>query len=173
MVNESLTIDRLPDGFTLSSGGLAELIGISPGNLSEKTRMGLLKPVARGRFLAVESVSAYCEHLRVGAGGRGKKSPERERLLAAQAETAELKLAKLRGELLDATEVEREWGGLLRQIRAGMLSLSSRLGARIPSLTRAEVEVIDDEVRQLLTLMGNANVDPAAKRREAIEELIG
>lgn len=172
MVNESLTWDRLPEGLTLSSGGLGELIGITPGNLSEKTRMGLLKPVARGRFLAVESVAAYCEHLRAAAGGRGKKSPERERLLAAQAETVELKLAKLRGELLDVRVVEAEWSDVVRTLRAGMLALSSRLGARLPALTRAEVDVIDEEIRRLLVLMGTADSEVEAATYSEVEELV-
>ena len=169
MVNESLTIDRLPEGFTLSSGGLAELIGISPGNLSEKTRMGLLKPVARGRFLAVESVSAYCEHLRAGAGGRGKKSPERERLLAAQAETAELKLAKLRGELVSVDEVEREWSDVLRQVRAELLALPSRIGGRV-GLSPVDVATVDREVRDALDQLATKG---GKSRRAEIEELIG
>jgi hypothetical protein len=54
-----------------------------------------------------------------------------------------LKAAKMRGELLDAGEVERTWGGILRTVRAGLLAIPSRCGARIPHLSAADVLEID------------------------------
>ena len=42
---------------------------------------------------------------------------------------AELTAAEKRGELLDAAEVERTWGGVLRTVCAGMLAVPSRIGA--------------------------------------------
>jgi phage terminase Nu1 subunit (DNA packaging protein) len=48
-----------------------------------------------------------------------KVTKERGRLAAAQADIAETKAAKLRGALVDAAEVEAEWSGVLRTVRAG------------------------------------------------------
>jgi phage terminase Nu1 subunit (DNA packaging protein) len=48
-----------------------------------------------------------------------KVSAERARLAAAQADLAELKAVKQRGTMLDATEVETEWSGILRTVRLG------------------------------------------------------
>lgn len=175
MVNKPLTLDILPDDLALTVGGFSALLGVSVSVVHDRLSRGLLRADGRNRMLVAENVRLYADELRLAAGrhGAGHRDPAKVRLTEGQARLVELKVAQAEGRLLDAAEVEREWGDLLRQIRAGMLSLSSRLGARIPSLTRAEVEVIDDEVRQLLTLMGSANVDPAAKRREAIAELIG
>jgi phage terminase Nu1 subunit (DNA packaging protein) len=43
-----------------------------------------------------------------------KATEQRARLASAEADLAELKAAEKRGELLDAAEVERTWGGVLR-----------------------------------------------------------
>jgi hypothetical protein len=52
-----------------------------------------------------------------------------------QACLAELKAAQARGSLLDAEAVEREWSDVLGTVRAGMLAVPSRAGARLPHLT--------------------------------------
>jgi phage terminase Nu1 subunit (DNA packaging protein) len=79
-----------------------------------------------------------------------KATEQRARLASAQADLAELKAAERRGELLDAAEVERTWGGVLRTVRASLLAVPSRVGARLPHLTAADVDEIDREVRDAL-----------------------
>jgi hypothetical protein len=51
---------------------------------------------------------------------------QRARLAAAQAHLAEIKAAKLRGELVEAAAVEAEWSGVLRTVRAGMTESTLR-----------------------------------------------
>ena len=68
-----------------------------------------------------------------------KVTKERGRLAAAQADIAETKAAKLRGSLVDAAEVEAEWSGVLRTVRAGMLAVPSRVSQRLPHLTAHDV----------------------------------
>jgi phage terminase Nu1 subunit (DNA packaging protein) len=65
-------------------------------------------------------------------------SKSRARLAESQATLVELKAAKLRGELVDAAEVEKVWGGVLRTVRAAMLAVPSRCAARLPHLTAAD-----------------------------------
>jgi phage terminase Nu1 subunit (DNA packaging protein) len=79
-----------------------------------------------------------------------KATEQRARLASAQADLAELRTAEKRGELLDAAEVERAWGGVLRTVRASMLAVPSRIGARLPHLTAADIDEIDREVRDAL-----------------------
>jgi phage terminase Nu1 subunit (DNA packaging protein) len=77
-------------------------------------------------------------------------SQSRARLAESQASLVELKAAKLRGELVEADAVEREWSGVLRTVRAAMLAVPSRCAARLPHLTAADVVTIDAEVRAAL-----------------------
>lgn len=82
-------------------------------------------------------------------------SEQRGRLAAAQADLAEIKAAKMRGELVEASAVQAEWSGILRTVRAGMLAVPSRVAARLPHLSKYDVAEIDAEVRTALTEVGN------------------
>jgi len=77
-------------------------------------------------------------------------SASRARLAESQAVLVALKAAKLRGELVEAAAVETEWSGMLRTVRAAMLAVPSRVAARLPHLTPADVVEIDAEVRAAL-----------------------
>ena len=83
-----------------------------------------------------------------------KATAERGRLAAAQADVAEIKAAKLRGELVEAVEVEAEWARVLRAVCAGMLAVPSRVAQRLPHLSAHDVAEIDAEVRTVLTEIG-------------------
>jgi phage terminase Nu1 subunit (DNA packaging protein) len=82
----------------------------------------------RGYALAV-SVQNYCKHLReLATGGGGDEAVsnatvQRARLAREQADHIALKNAMARRELVPAAEVEAEWSGVLRTVRAGMLAV--------------------------------------------------
>jgi phage terminase Nu1 subunit (DNA packaging protein) len=63
----------------------------------------------------------------------------------------ELKNAARRGALVDAETVAREWEGICRMLRVGMLRVPKRAAARLPHLTPQDVSAIDAEVRAVLT----------------------
>jgi phage terminase Nu1 subunit (DNA packaging protein) len=79
---------------------------------------------------------------------------QRGRLAAAQANFAEIEAAKMRGDLVDAAEVEAELSGVLRTVRAGLLAVPSRVSQRLPHLSPHDVAEIDAEVRTVLTDLG-------------------
>lgn len=80
----------------------------------------------------------------------------RIRVANAQAQKVELANAKARGELLPAVDVQREWEGVLRDVRAAMLAVPARVQQRLPKLSTADVAAIDDEIRSALTALGKA-----------------
>jgi phage terminase Nu1 subunit (DNA packaging protein) len=80
-----------------------------------------------------------------------KATEQRARLASAQADLAELKAAEKWGELLDAAKVQHKWGGVLRAVRASVLAVPSRVGARLPHLDATDLDAIDREVRAALT----------------------
>ena len=79
---------------------------------------------------------------------------ERGRLAAAQADLAEIKGARLRGEMVLAADVASEWSAILRTVRAGMLAVPSRCAARLPHLSKHDVAEIDAEIRAALVEIG-------------------
>jgi len=78
--------------------------------------------------------------------------PHRVRLATAQAELAEIRAAKMRGELVSIADVEREWASIITDVRQRLLAVPSRVGAK-PSLRRVDIEVIDAEIRATLTAL--------------------
>ena len=62
-----------------------------------------------------------------------------------------LKNAKARGELVEASEVERSWADTLRQLRARLLAIPSRLRADLPTLDPQAVAALDRALRDTLT----------------------
>lgn len=73
-----------------------------------------------------------------------------ERLKAAQADLAELKYREAAGELVPAVDVTREWAQLLSQVRTKLLGIPTRLKQAIPTLSVADVVLVEDLVRESL-----------------------
>lgn len=79
----------------------------------------------------------------------------RQQLVLAQAEGQRIKNAKMLGELVPAADVERDWTHVVLELRAGLLALPSRLGARV-GLTPAQTAELDAELREALTALAAA-----------------
>src|SRR5262249_28593970 len=79
----------------------------------------------------------------------------RTRKEIALADLRQFEVRKRRGELLDAGAVEREWHDVLRQVRAGVLAVVSRVRAQLPHLSAHDVEVLDRELRSALTSLAD------------------
>jgi len=81
----------------------------------------------------------------------------RRRKETALADLRELEVKRRRGELLDADDVAREWSTILRDVRAGVLAVTSRVRARLPHLTAEDVGALDDELRQALAMFAEGS----------------
>jgi terminase small subunit / prophage DNA-packing protein len=140
---------------------LARWLGVTDKTVRELANAGIAVRAKRGLYRLEESVRRYCEHIRRTAAQRGgeaslaKMRDQRIRIAKEQADALALKNGAMRGELLDAKAVEREWSETLRGVRAGMLAVPSRAGARLPHLTPHDIAEIDAEVRAVLTELGN------------------
>jgi phage terminase Nu1 subunit (DNA packaging protein) len=76
-------------------------------------------------------------------------------MAAAQADAIELKNARARGTLVDSEAVAREWEGICRTLRAGILRVPKRAAARLPHLTQQDVRTLDVEVQAVLNELGH------------------
>jgi terminase small subunit / prophage DNA-packing protein len=155
--NPAVSTSAEPD--LISTEQLADLLALTVQHVGVLARQGVVKQAGRGRFHRRASIRSYCLDMRQKATGRGVTTPliaEKTRLAREQADKIELQNAAARGELLPATDVEASWAATLREIRAGMLALPSRLQQRLDHLTAHDVTAIDREIRDLLTELGNA-----------------
>jgi phage terminase Nu1 subunit (DNA packaging protein) len=133
---------------------IARWFGVSDAAVRQLARRGIVVKAARGEYDLEESVRSYSTHLRQLAHGHKMTDTapkERARLAAAQADAIELKNARARGALVDSEAVAKEWEGICRTIRAGMLRVPKRAAARLPHLSAQDVRAIDGEVRTVLT----------------------
>lgn len=148
-------------------GDFARLVNVSAGRVSQMIAAGLPVEadgridVARGKMWIGENISPTRSAAQAAQGDLSfaavpDAKSERLRLIREQADHAALKNAALRRDLVPAAEVEREWAGILRQVRSGILAVPSRLRQMLPHLPAADVEVIDAELRRVLEEMAHA-----------------
>lgn len=142
---------------------LCDLLALSSGALTDLKKRGIAVHLGHDAYDLAATVRAYVLHLRGVASGRGGEehtanlTAERARLAREQADAVALKNAALRGDLVPAADVTREWAEVLRKVRAGVLAVPSRVRAALPQLTAADVAVLDAEIRA--TLEGLAHGD--------------
>lgn len=144
----------------ISTDQLADLLGVTANRIGVLSREGHIPRLGRGSYERRDAVRAYCEHLRKQASGRGAANPEytreKTRLAREQADKAEMQNAVARRELIPSADVEREWSSILRDVRAAMLALPSRLQQRLGHLTTHDIATLEREIRDALSEIANA-----------------
>lgn len=140
---------------TVTRVELARRLGLSTRTIGDHAAKGRL--VKRGdRYLlwpSIQRLFAYQAEALAGRAGEGQEG--RARLVMAKAKKAELELAEMEGRLVDAEETAQAWYGLAVQARNGILYVPKRLPMLLPHLTRADIAVIDRELREALTKLAN------------------
>ena len=141
---------------------LCDLLALSSGGLTDLKKRGIALHLGHDSYDLEATVRAYVQHLRGIAAGWGTAdqaanlSAERARHAKEQADNLAIKNAKLRGELVEAIEVERHWSDILRQVRARILSVPPRL-RQVLTLNAADADTIDRELRAALSELAHAD----------------
>lgn len=79
----------------------------------------------------------------------------------AQARLAEIKAATLEGRLVDVDDVKAAWARIALDIRAGLLAIPSRVGARL-GYDPAAVAELEAEIRLQIEALAAARGVPGA-----------
>lgn len=149
----------------VSGKDLASAFGVTDRSVRDFADRGIITRIGRGKYKLLESIRLYTEHLRGVASGRGGKdgvldlTAERARHAKEQADNLALKNAALRHDLVPVADVEREWMTIGRQIRSGVMAVPSRVRQSLPHLTAFDADVIDREIRNALTDLGEDDSD--------------
>ncbi|ROT99072.1 terminase small subunit [Histidinibacterium lentulum] len=136
---------------------LCDLLNLTSGALTDLKKREIAVHLGRDSYDLEETVRRYVTHLRSTAARWGdpeqvpQLTAEKARLAKEQADAQALKNAKMRGELVEASEVENTWADVLRQLRARLLAIPSRLRADLPGLDAATVAAIDRALRDTLS----------------------
>lgn len=150
---------KAPTGELVDAATLGEWLGLTPNRISALSREGVIPRNPDKRFDLKSAIRAYCEHARAGAIGRrvdSELAAEKLRAAKATAEKLETANAKTRRELAALSAVEREWAGILGDVRAALLALPSRAASRLGHLTPHDVKTLDREVRAILEELADA-----------------
>jgi phage terminase Nu1 subunit (DNA packaging protein) len=129
---------------------LAWLVGVDESTISDYVKRGVVRP---GDTLA-EQLRGVFSHLRAAAAGRVDPpgiAEQRERLLRAKAEAAELELRRKRGQLVDGDAVRRVGFSLYRAARNALLAWSARLAPLVAAESSQDVcaRILTAEVERL------------------------
>lgn len=144
----------------ISENDLADLFDLTPRMIRTLAADGVLQKVAPATYDLRDSVRRYAQRMREKAA-KGAASDDAEYKAArtrkelAIAEKAEVANAAARGELVRASDVEIAWSDILRDVRAAMLAVPTRVQAHIPTLTLADVDQLDREIRDVLSEVAN------------------
>ncbi len=135
---------------TVSAADLARLLGLSANRVSVLAAEGVIQKESRGRYALARSIQGYAEWVRQNPAGRKRVGgDQKDRLTAAQADLAELKLEQTRGNLLHIEDVRREWAAIAIDLRARMLAIGPRVASAL-GLERATAARLDSELRSAL-----------------------
>jgi len=151
---------------SLRKKAFGELVGVSPGRVSQMIADGLpVEPngridIAAGKLWIKENVSPTRSAAQAAQGdlpfaAQPDAAAEHARLAKERADTQALKNAQMRKELVSADEVERTWASEWRTLRSSLLATPSRLRHLLPHLSAEDVDAIDGELRRVLTEFGN------------------
>lgn len=149
--------------YTIGGKDLCALFDLSPAALTDLKKRGIAVHLAHDSYDLTATTRAYVQHLRGMAAGWGtgdqaaNLTSERARLAKEQADAQAIKNAKLRGELVEASEVERTWADALRQLRARIMAVPSRLRSELPDIDPQVIDAMDRALRTTLTEVGNGN----------------
>jgi phage terminase Nu1 subunit (DNA packaging protein) len=166
-MNVPATADAIGEPRALRKKSFAELVGVSPGRVSQMIRDGLpVEPdgridVARGKLWIKDHISptrsaAQSDQDDLPFAAQADAADERRRLLKEQADGQALKNAVARRELVPASEIEREWTGIVRRARSAILAVPARLRLALPHLTQQDAKAIEAELRRVLAELADA-----------------
>jgi phage terminase Nu1 subunit (DNA packaging protein) len=130
-----------------------EIFGISDRRYRQLAKEGIVPPVVDGRVdfvAATKHLLAYYQKLVEGQGAI-TLTEERARLTKFMAEKTRMEVEKLRGTLVDASEVERTWMAMGQVCRLRLLALPVKVSPLLDGLDKRErKQVLEDNISAAL-----------------------
>lgn len=113
---------------SVSVATLARLFNLTERRVQQLARDGIIPKAKRGEYDLVACVRGYITYLQQAATGRTSDvAADRNRLVKAQADKAELECRMMLREVIPVVEVEDSWARILKSFQSRILSLPMRL----------------------------------------------
>lgn len=143
---------------------IAKLLLLTDRRVQQLTKEGVIPKAERGRYELAPAVQGYVRYLQ-DRSHRGSDSPidyhaEKARLTKAQADQAEIDLAKARGDVCSVEQVERNLSGLFAQVQTNIRNVPDRVVSSLIGMTdeREFKTVLLREIDLVLTALAESDV---------------
>jgi len=151
----------------VSTDALAKLFGFTRQRINQLAQEGILEKQAVGRWPLMQNVQRYIDYLKTGVKDRNEEEFQamywEEKALheKAKREKAEIELAKLKGQMHDAADVEFVMTNMLITFRTRILAIPDKLAPKVLGIKNlAEIsDIISTELTEALKEL--SEYDPA------------
>ena len=109
---------------------IAKLLKLSARRIQQLAKEGVIPKAERGKYDLVNSVHGYIDYLKAKAGGEFTAEEvlkNKNKLLKAKAELAEIDKMKASGELIPKGEVKKSWLELVHKLKQKLLSIPNKV----------------------------------------------
>ena len=109
---------------------IAKLLKLSERRIQQLAKEEIIPKAERGKYDLVGSVQGYIDYLKAKVGGEFTAEEvlkNKNKLLKAKAELAEIEKMKATGELIPKEEVKRTWLELVQKVKQKLLSIPNKV----------------------------------------------
>ena len=114
----------------LSLSAISQLLKLSERRIQQLAKDEVIPKAQRGEYDMIPCVHGYIDYLKAKIGGEYTAEDlaiNRNRLLKAQADLAEIEKQKQQGELITKDEVKKNWLNLLSVLKNKLLSMPNKV----------------------------------------------
>ncbi|MBZ6381122.1 terminase small subunit [Sphingomonas sanguinis] len=156
----------------VSDADLAALFGVTPRHVRGLAQDGKFAKIGRNSYHLGDALRGFLESKKTSDSAAKRLIEERARKLSADADLAELNLAKAKAEVAPIAEFERVQGQLYSLVQANMLNVPSRVSMQIVGSTdEAHIKaVLRDEIISALKQAADAKIDDEDPETDELEE---
>ena len=109
---------------------IAKLLKLSERRIQQLAKEEVIPKAERGKYDLIGSVQGYIDYLKAKVGGdftAEEVLKNKNKLLKAKAELAEIEKMKATGELIPKEEVKRTWLELVQKVKQKLLSIPNKV----------------------------------------------
>jgi phage terminase Nu1 subunit (DNA packaging protein) len=154
---------------------IASLFDITERRVQQLVAQGVIPKTERGRYELFPAVQGYIKFLRERKLSEAVVSLDeaRQRKLAAEAEMAEIELAKARADVVRIDDVARQWDAILSGVRTRLLALPTKVAPMVAVENDQSIvkEMIEDGVYSALGELAAGLSDSVGRPEPGIAEL--
>ena len=125
---------------------ISKLLKLSERRVQQLAKDNIIPKAERGKYDLVSSVHGYVDFLKAKAGGdftAEEVLKNKNKLLKAKAEIAEIEKQRATGELIPKEEVKRTWLELVHKIKQKLLSIPNKVAPVVVTVKNiSEIKLI-------------------------------